>query len=100
MLEVRVRTVMRYWTAVLLVLASALFAAAATNRLPQNSRAILPITARSTSARQLFDTGFNDLENVHIEQALQCWRAATRIDPQFALAYALISHLTYDPAEQ
>jgi tetratricopeptide (TPR) repeat protein len=91
---------MRYWPAVLIVCASAFFAAAATSRSSQTSGAVLPITARSTSARQLFETGFNDLENVHIEQALQCWRAATRIDPQFALAYALISHLTYDPAEQ
>ena len=41
-----------------------------------------------------------NLESLRTEQALQCWRAAVKKDPDFAQALALIGYLSSDPAEQ
>ncbi|MBV9608263.1 MAG: hypothetical protein JO187_01800, partial [Acidobacteria bacterium] len=60
----------------------------------------VPITTSSPEARRLFDTGIVHYENLHTDTALQSWRAATKADPNFAIAHLFLSYISPDPAEQ
>jgi tetratricopeptide (TPR) repeat protein len=64
----------------------------------------LPITTKSPEARQLFEGALVKLENLHGPEAMQDFRRAVKMDPDFAMANILISFNsvdpTVDPAEQ
>src|SRR5215471_5538124 len=64
----------------------------------------LPITSKSPEARRLFDVGLVKLENLHGPDAMQDFRHAVQMDPDFAMANIMISFNsvdpTVDPAEQ
>src|SRR5215467_14492153 len=70
----------------------------------QQQTGILPITTKSQEARQLFVGALIKLENLHGPEAMQDFRRAVKIDPDFAMASILISFnsvdQTVDPAEQ
>jgi tetratricopeptide (TPR) repeat protein len=71
---------------------------------PKQPSGILPVTTKSVEARRLFEGGLVKLENLHGPDAMQDFRKAVRQDPDFALAYIMISFAsvdpTVDPAEQ
>lgn len=64
----------------------------------------MPITTKSAEALQLFQVGLVKLENLHGPEAMQDFRHAVQLDPDFALANVMIAFesvdVTVDPAEQ
>ena len=63
-------------------------------------RPILPLTVHSKQARLLFEQGMTDFVNLQTAKALEEWRQAAKLDPNFALAHTFISFNSKDPAEQ
>jgi tetratricopeptide (TPR) repeat protein len=70
----------------------------------QQPTGTLPVTTKSPEARQLFEGALIKLENLHGPEAMQDFRRAVKMDPDFAMANILISFNsvdpTVDPAEQ
>jgi tetratricopeptide (TPR) repeat protein len=60
----------------------------------------LEITTFSAEARARFERGLARMETLHWETALQEWRDAAQVDPQFALAHIFLAMLSRDPIEQ
>ncbi|HWX56232.1 MAG TPA: tetratricopeptide repeat protein [Verrucomicrobiae bacterium] len=63
-------------------------------------RTDITVTTRSARARAHFETGLDKYQTLHVEDALENWRKATREDPHFALAHILLSQFAEDPTEQ
>lgn len=65
---------------------------------------IVPVTTKSKEARKLFDGAVVKLENMHGPEAMNDFRKAVKLDPDFAFANLMISFVTVDqnvdPAEQ
>jgi tetratricopeptide (TPR) repeat protein len=59
----------------------------------------LPITTSSAKARELFEKGMQDYENLYLDQSTQDWRDAAAADPNFALAHAWVAFNGSNPAE-
>ena len=59
----------------------------------------MPITTSSPKARELYEKGMTDYENLYLERANDEWRAAVKADPDFALAHAWIAFNSRDPRE-
>ena len=60
----------------------------------------IPVTTALPEARRLFEQGMLNLENQHTDTATQAWRAAVKVDPNFALARLFLSYESSDPTEQ
>lgn len=60
----------------------------------------LPVTTKSTVARQRFEKGMRALEYLRRAEAVDDLRSAVKADPDFVQALILISHLSHDPEEQ
>lgn len=64
----------------------------------------LPITTKSPEALKLYESGLVKLENLHGPEAMQDFRHAIQLDPDFALANIMMSFesvdQTLDPAEK
>ena len=60
---------------------------------------VLTITTQSIKARDLFERAMVDYENMHWDRALVGWRAATKEDPDCALAYLMVAWSSRDPEE-
>jgi hypothetical protein len=58
---------------------------------PERLFGSLPVSTRSSEARQLVEKSLNEYENVMLEEALLDARKAAEKDPEFALAFALWS---------
>jgi len=59
----------------------------------------MPVTTSSAKARELYQKGMADYENLYLERANEEWRAAVKADPNFALAQAWIAFNSRDPRE-
>ncbi len=59
----------------------------------------MPITTTSAEARQLFDRGIAEFENMHLERANATMREAVKLDPKFALAHLMLTFRNSDPVE-
>jgi len=59
----------------------------------------VPVTTSSAHARELFEKGMVDYENLHLDRATQTWRDAAKADPEFALANVWVAFTSTDPAE-
>jgi tetratricopeptide (TPR) repeat protein len=59
----------------------------------------LPVTTTSAKARRMYRQGMADSMNFHLDRALAEWRAAAKLDPQFALAQVMIAFRSQDPNE-
>ncbi len=90
--------------ACLLVALSSLVCADANANTPgtthKDTAAKLPVTTASVEARKRFQRAMQNLGYIRRDDALQDLREATKVDPNFAQALILISHLTHDPEEQ
>ena len=59
----------------------------------------MAVTTSSAKARDLYERAMSDYENYYLERANIGWRAATKEDPDFALAYAFLAFNSRDPVE-
>jgi tetratricopeptide (TPR) repeat protein len=59
----------------------------------------LPITTSSPKARELYEKGMADYENLYLERCNDDWRAAVKEDPNLAVAWAWIAFNSGNPEE-
>ena len=59
----------------------------------------MPVTASSAKARELYEKGMEDYENLYLERCNEDWRAAVKEDPSLAVAWAWIAFNSRNPAE-
>jgi tetratricopeptide (TPR) repeat protein len=59
----------------------------------------MQLTTSSVKARDLYQRALQDFELLYLERATIGWRAATRDDPQFAAAFAMLAMNSRDPEE-
>lgn len=60
----------------------------------------IPVTTKSAEARQDYQTGMLDYEDLLlVDEGINYFRAAVKADPQFALAHAMLAFTTFDPVE-
>jgi tetratricopeptide (TPR) repeat protein len=76
-------------------LAAPLFA----HHIQKGQTATLPITTSSDKARDLFEKGVADYENLYLERCNDDWRAAVKEDPNLAVAWAWIAVNSSNPEE-
>lgn len=78
----------------LVLLSMALFAVSS---FPQDAKTITAST-RSPEAARFYQDGVDLFGNVRLTEALEKWRAAVRVDPDFGLAWAMIAANESSPA--
>lgn len=61
--------------------------------------ATLTITTSSSEAREAFEKGMVNYENLHLDRASEEWRKAIKADPNFALGHAWLAFNSTDPSE-
>jgi len=81
------------------VLALCLAAPLYAHHVKRGESSTLPVTTSSTAARELYEKGMSDYENLYLERSNQDWRAAVKEDPSLALAWAWIAFNSSDPQE-
>src|SRR5258708_5181307 len=59
----------------------------------------LPVTTTSAKARELYQKGMVDYENLYLERCNDEWRAAVMDDPNLAVAWAWIAFNSGNPQE-
>ncbi len=65
--------------------------------IPAAGSGTVPVTTKSAEARELYLHAMVKLENLHGEEAMQDFRKAAQLDPDFALANIIIAFPTVDP---
>ncbi|HWZ45019.1 MAG TPA: hypothetical protein VNW97_16210 [Candidatus Saccharimonadales bacterium] len=58
----------------------------------------LPITTRSAPARRLFASGLLKLQNLHGPEAMEDFRKAVQLDPNFGMAHIMMVFVSVDPS--
>ena len=92
------RTALTKTTAVVILglsLAAPLFA----HHVKKGESATLPVTTSSAKARELYNKGMADYENLYLERCNDEWRAAVIEDPNLAVAWAWIAFNSGNPRE-
>jgi tetratricopeptide (TPR) repeat protein len=69
------------------------------HRLKKGDSTYLPITTSSAKARELYEKGMADYENLYLERCNDDWRAAVKEDPNLAVAWAWIAFNSGNPQE-
>src|SRR5208283_1066818 len=59
----------------------------------------LSVTTSSAKARELYEKGMQDYENLYLERCNEDWRAAVKEDPNLAVAWAWIAFNSGNPEE-
>ena len=59
----------------------------------------MPVTASSAKARELYQKGMEDYENLYLERCNEDWRAAVKEDPNLAVSWAWIAFNSRNSAE-
>jgi len=59
----------------------------------------LPVTTSSAKARELYEKGMSDYENLYLERCNDDWRSAVKEDPNLAIAWAWIALNSSNPDE-
>ena len=78
-----------------LCLASPLYA----HHLKKGESSTLPVTTSSAKARELYEKGMADYENLYLERCNEDWRAAVKEDPKLAVAWIWIAFNSGNPQE-
>ncbi|HEX4785327.1 MAG TPA: hypothetical protein VH350_13365, partial [Candidatus Sulfotelmatobacter sp.] len=81
--------------AVALCLTAPLFA----HHLKKGDSIALPVTTSSAKARELYQKGMEDYENLYLERCNDDWRAAVKEDPSLAVGWAWIAFNSTNPQE-
>src|SRR5580692_1119974 len=82
-----------------LALALSLAAPLSAHHLKKGATTLMPITTSSAKARELYQKGVVDYENLYLERCNDDWRAAAKEDPNLALAWAWIAFNSSNPEE-
>lgn len=61
--------------------------------------AAMPVTTSSAKARELYQKGVADYENLYLERCNEDWREAVKEDPNLAIAWAWIAFNSGNPQE-
>jgi tetratricopeptide (TPR) repeat protein len=69
------------------------------HHLKKGESATLPVTTSSGKARELYEKGMADYENLYLERCNDDWRAAVIEDPNFAMAWVWIAFNSGNPQE-
>ena len=69
------------------------------HHLKKGTSTSLPITTSSPKARELYEKGMADYENLYLERCNEDWRAAVKEDPGLAVAWAWIAFNSGNPEE-
>jgi tetratricopeptide (TPR) repeat protein len=86
-------------TCVLIVLSVGLAAPVYAHHLKRGETDSLPITTPSAKARELYEKGMEDYENLYLERCNDDWRAAVKEDPNLAVAWVWIALNSSNPDE-
>ncbi len=86
-------------TIAVLALSLSLAAPLYAHHLKKGETATLPITTSSPKARELYQKGIADYENLYLERCNNDWRAAVKEDPNLAEAWILIALNSGNPKE-
>ena len=84
---------------VMLIVSLCLAAPLLAHHVKQDESATLPITTNSPKARELYEKGMADYENLYLERSNDDWRAAVKEDPNLAEAWAWIAFNGGNPKE-
>jgi tetratricopeptide (TPR) repeat protein len=88
-------------TALLVVIALLMATVDGTGQSWNKSPAVLPLTSKSTEARNLAEEAMMlDLDQVEQMKAIEMLRQAVKIDPDFAMGHEFLGQVSLDPAEQ
>src|SRR5580692_8587339 len=82
-----------------LALALSLAAPLSAHHLKKGATTLMPITTSSAKARELYQKGVVDYENLYLERCNDDWRAAAKADPNLAVAWAWIAFNSSNPEE-
>jgi tetratricopeptide (TPR) repeat protein len=85
--------------AVLILILGLNAAPAYAHHVQKGQSATLQVTTSSAKARELYEKGMEDYENLYLERCNQDWRAAVQEDPNLAVAWAWIAFNSGDPKE-
>ncbi len=66
---------------------------------PKAAPGSMQVTASSPKARELYNKGMEDYENLYLERCNEDWRAAVKEDPGIAVAWAWIAFNSRNPTE-
>src|ERR1035441_6922423 len=69
------------------------------HHLKKGESTTLPVTTSSAKARELYEKGMADYENLYLERCNEEWRAAVKEDPNLAVAWAWIAFNSGTPQE-
>jgi tetratricopeptide (TPR) repeat protein len=69
------------------------------HHLKEGASTYLPISTTSAKARELYQKGMADYENLYLERCNDDWRAAVKEDPKLAVAWAWIAFNSGNPQE-
>src|SRR5579863_2967205 len=69
------------------------------HHLKKGESTTLPVTTSSAKARELYEKGMVDYENLYLERCNDEWRAAVIDDPNLAIAWAWIAFNSGNPQE-
>jgi len=69
------------------------------HHLKKGESATLPVTTSSPKARELYEKGMADYENLYLERCNDDWRAAVKEDPNLAIGWAWIAFNSSNPKE-
>jgi len=86
-------------TCAVLVLGLSLAAPLFAHHVKKGQSVSLPVTTSSAKARELYQKGMEDYENLYLERCNEDWRAAVKEDPSFAVAWAWIAFNSGNPEE-
>src|SRR6202521_2903478 len=89
----------RFMSCVVLALGLFLAAPLYAHHLKKGESATLPVTTSSPKARELYEKGMADYENLYLERCDEDWRSAVKEDPNLAVAWAWIAFNSSNPKE-
>src|SRR5271157_1099184 len=69
------------------------------HHIQSGSTIALPVTTSSAKARELYEKGMADYENLYLERCNDDWRAAVKEDPNLAVAWVWIAFNSGNPEE-
>ena len=86
-------------TYAIFVLALSLAAPLFAHHVKKGESSTLPVTTSSPKARDLYEKGMQDYENLYLERCNEDWRGAVKEDPNLAVAWAWIAFNSGNPQE-
>jgi tetratricopeptide (TPR) repeat protein len=89
----------RFITCAVLALSLSLAAPLYAHHLKKGESTTLPVSTASPRARELYEKGMADYENLYLERCNEDWRGAVKEDPNLAVAWAWIAFNSSNPKE-